>query len=116
MEIRMRKALLAATILVFCAACSENETRNGVGGALLGAGAGAIIGNNVGHGHGNGATGAIVGAAVGAAAGAYAGCVQDGRCGGDVDHHQYRDERSSRYYFRDPKSGQYYYDDGTPYP
>ncbi|WP_395647324.1 glycine zipper domain-containing protein [Terricaulis sp.] len=112
----MIRAALFVSAALLASACTAtgNTERSAATGAVLGGVAGAVIGNNVGD--GDAGTGALVGAAVGAAAGAYAGCVQDGRCGGDVNRRQRYDERSGRYYFQDPRSGQYFYENGEPYP
>lgn len=112
----MIRAALIASAALLATACTQtgNMERSAATGAVIGGVAGAVIGNNVGD--GDAASGALVGAAVGAAAGAYAGCVQDGRCGGNVNRRQHYDQRSGRYYFQDPRSGQYYYENGEAYP
>ncbi len=111
----MRK-IIVISALALIAACTQsgNVERGAATGAVLGGVAGAVIGNNTGD--GDAEQGAAIGAAVGAVGGAYAGCVQDGRCGGNVNRRQHYDQRSGRYYFSDPRSGQLFYENGEPYP
>lgn len=106
----VRTALVAAVASLTLGACAGmTQTERGAAtGAGVGAVAGAVIGRDTGS--------AAVGAVVGGLAGAYLGCVNEGRCGGDVDRRQHYDQRSGRYYFQDPRSGQYFYENGEPYP
>lgn len=112
----MKKAIIAiAGAGLMATACASdpysgqaNETtRQGLGGAAIGAIAGAIIGNNTGS--GNAGTGAAIGAVVGGAAGAIRGSAQDRR-------NQQRYGEAGRYYYcYDNRQTECYWENGQRY-
>jgi uncharacterized protein YcfJ len=96
---------LAGTCLLL-GACSGDPyvDKRTAGGAAIGGVAGAVIGNNTG-------LGTAGGAAIGAVAGGVIGH-ETARHNDSVNHRQYYDSRSGRYYYYDPRSGYYYWENG----